>query len=149
MDDQQGSSLTFGEYLARERKLRNIHLREIAEQTRINVDILKALESNAVDRLPPEAYVIGFVCAYARHIGLDENEVLLRYEDYLQSFGNTRGDTERSWSYPRKYLLWGILILALALLGAYLLWRLPAPDRVSRHPLPAAGAIPANPPSNR
>jgi cytoskeletal protein RodZ len=125
MDDEERSAETFGEYLARERRLRSIRLEEIASKTRINVKVLEALEADAYDSLPPKVYVIGFLQAYARHVGLDENEVVLRYEAYTQGMDSTQGEPRRQWRSGRKPLLWIVLILAgLALAAVYwLLWR--------------------------
>lgn len=142
MDDDQGSVETFGEYLSRERRLRNIHLEEIAEKTRVSVKMLQALESDAYALLPPRVYVIGFLQAYARHVGLDGNEVVLRYEDYIREIEGSQGDTKRQWQTRRKPLIWVALILTgLALAAAYLLWWRTAPHPGLREPLQKQGAV--------
>jgi cytoskeleton protein RodZ len=142
MEDEQRPSETFGEYLTRERMLRNIHLEEIAAKTRISVKMLEALESDAHELLPPKVYVIGFLHAFARHIGLDENEVVLRYEDYLRGIGGSLGETRGQWQTRRKPVLWVALILMGVALAAalLLLWR-PAFHRGPPIPVRKQGEI--------
>lgn len=70
---------SFGEDLKRERELRKISLREIAETTKINVRYLDALENNEFKRLPGGVFNKGFVRAYAQHIGVDEEDLVNAY----------------------------------------------------------------------
>ncbi len=73
---------SFGSYLKRERELRGISLDEISSATKIRKSILAAIENDRVDELPPEVFVIGFIKAYARHIGLDPEDVITRYRGF-------------------------------------------------------------------
>ncbi|MEW5948469.1 MAG: RodZ domain-containing protein [Thermodesulfobacteriota bacterium] len=70
---------SIGDYLRRERELRNITLEEVANATRINIGILRNIEEGQTERLPAEVFVRGFIRCYAQYIGLDPNDVLLRY----------------------------------------------------------------------
>ena len=72
---------SFGESLKRERELREISLREIADATKINIRYLEALEQNRFDTLPGGVFNKGFIRAYARFIGV-EGETLV--DSYLQ-----------------------------------------------------------------
>ncbi|HKQ61727.1 MAG TPA: helix-turn-helix transcriptional regulator, partial [Candidatus Polarisedimenticolaceae bacterium] len=63
--------MSFGEELRRERELRNLSLREVAEATKINVRHLEALERNDFARLPGGVFNRGFVRAYSEFIGVD------------------------------------------------------------------------------
>ena len=74
---------TVGEYLKKERELRQISLQEVAEETKISVSRLKALEANQFDQLPAPIYIRGFVRIYAEYIGLDPADVMMRFEDEL------------------------------------------------------------------
>ena len=78
---------SFGEDLKRERELRKISLREIAESTKINVRYLDALENNDFKRLPGGVFNKGFVRAFAQHIGVDEEVMVNAYllEEQAQS----------------------------------------------------------------
>ena len=75
----QPPSLSFGECLRRERELRRISLRDVAEATKINVRYLEALERNDFTFLPAGAFTRGFIRSYARYIGTDENEMVNAY----------------------------------------------------------------------
>lgn len=74
---------TLGAYLRREREQKSISLRELAKKTRVREPFLKAIEEDRYDLLPSPLYARGFLSAYAKYVGLDAHEVLLRYE---QSF---------------------------------------------------------------
>jgi hypothetical protein len=72
--------------------------------------------------------VKGFLRAYARHVGLDENELVLRYEDYLQDPEDTRPGTMERWTKRRGPALWLLVVAAGIVLAAlYVLWPTPAP----------------------
>ena len=42
--------------------------------------LIDALESGEESRMPPRAYVLGYLRAYAGVVGLDPDEVVLRFE---------------------------------------------------------------------
>jgi cytoskeletal protein RodZ len=70
---------TFGEELRRERKLRRIALREVAEATKINLRYLEALERDDFQHLPGGVFNRGFVRAYAQYIGVDPDAMVNAY----------------------------------------------------------------------
>jgi cytoskeletal protein RodZ len=70
---------SFGENLRREREMRGVALEEIAAATKISVRLLESLEKEAFDRLPGGIFNRGFVRAYARYLGLDEDKFLADY----------------------------------------------------------------------
>jgi cytoskeleton protein RodZ len=67
---------SFGERLRRERELRGVKLEEIAESTKIGKRNLLALEEEHFDRLPGGIFNKGFVRAYAKYLGLDEEQAV-------------------------------------------------------------------------
>jgi cytoskeleton protein RodZ len=75
---------SFGDRLRRERELRGITLDDIALTTKIRAGLLQALEEEKFDRLPGGIFNKGFVRAYARHLGLDEDQAVA---DYLAASG--------------------------------------------------------------
>jgi len=77
-------SETLGSYLKNQRESKKISLREVAKNTRVREHILKAIEEDRYELLPPYTYVKGFLSAYAKYLKLDESEVLLRYERVLK-----------------------------------------------------------------
>jgi cytoskeleton protein RodZ len=70
---------SFGERLQREREMRGITLEEIAEATKIGTRSLRALEQQDFDKLPGGIFNKGFVRAYARYLGLDEEQAVADY----------------------------------------------------------------------
>ncbi|HUL36210.1 MAG TPA: helix-turn-helix domain-containing protein, partial [Thermodesulfobacteriota bacterium] len=75
---------TLGSYLKNQRESKKISLRELAKNTKVREHILRAIEEDRHELLPPSTYVRGFLSAYAKYLRLDENEVLLRYERVLK-----------------------------------------------------------------
>jgi hypothetical protein len=73
--------LTFGRWLARERELRGLDRDEVTHATKLAPGVVEALESGEEPRMPPRAYVVGYLRSYAAAVGLDANEVVLRYEE--------------------------------------------------------------------
>ncbi len=80
MDEKE----TLGKYLKNQRESKKISLREVSKNTRVREQILRAIEEDQSDLLPPATYVKGFLLAYARYLRLDPNDVLLRYEKGLR-----------------------------------------------------------------
>ncbi len=75
---------TPGGYLKREREMRGIALEDVARAIKLSVKLVEALESNEYDKLPHPVYIKGFIRAYARYLGLDENDAVLRFEVYIR-----------------------------------------------------------------
>ncbi|HUI45077.1 MAG TPA: RodZ domain-containing protein [Nitrospirota bacterium] len=76
---------TLGKYLQDARLARGIDLREAAQQTRISVQYLKALEAEDFSKLPGEVFVKGFLKNYGKFLQLDEPEILKRYAEIQQT----------------------------------------------------------------
>lgn len=70
----------FGENLRREREMRGIPLKEIAEATKIGARMLDAIETERFDRLPGGVFNRAFVRQYARYLGLDEEHVVADFD---------------------------------------------------------------------
>ena len=68
--------VSFGERLKREREMRSVSLEEIAESTKIGKRNLLALETEEFDKLPGGIFNKGFVRAYAKYLGLDEDQAV-------------------------------------------------------------------------
>jgi cytoskeletal protein RodZ len=79
-DPQAHSELaSFGEELRREREIRSISLKEIADSTKISKRFLEAIERNDHKTLPAPVFTRGFVREYARYLGLSVEEMVNRY----------------------------------------------------------------------
>jgi cytoskeleton protein RodZ len=120
---------SFGEKLRREREKRSITLDQISQSTKIGTRMLQALEEDKFNQLPGGIFNKGFVRAYARHLGLDEDQAVA---DYLEASGEAPPvqpelpaeepvhRIEASAATRQRQLPWGIfaailLLVALAL----------------------------------
>lgn len=83
---QPAKGVSFGERMRRERELRGVKLEEIAESTKIGKRNLVALEEEAFDQLPGGIFNKGFVRAYAKFLGLDEEQAV---NDFLAAYAST------------------------------------------------------------
>ncbi|MDD9878530.1 MAG: helix-turn-helix transcriptional regulator, partial [Magnetovibrio sp.] len=62
-------------------------LRDVADMLRIRHPYLEAIEDGRFQDLPGQAYAVGFIRAYAEHLGLDSEEVVRRYKDEVSGDG--------------------------------------------------------------
>ncbi|MFH1624178.1 MAG: RodZ domain-containing protein [Pseudomonadota bacterium] len=102
---------SFGEYLKRERVSRGISLEEISATTRVRKIFLEALERDDLGKLPAQVFVKGFLQAYAKYVGLDQEEVVARYRNYVNS---VKKGKESELPLPEKALLSKPLLAASA-----------------------------------
>ncbi len=71
---------SLGEYLRRQRKERDLSFEDLQKATKIPAKSLRAMEDNDHEALPAAAFTRGFFLLYARHLGIDSDEVLKRYD---------------------------------------------------------------------
>jgi cytoskeleton protein RodZ len=76
---------SFGEKLKLEREKRKITLEQISSSTKIGTRMLQALEEDKFNQLPGGIFNKGFVRAYSRCVGLDEDQTVA---DYLEASGD-------------------------------------------------------------
>lgn len=67
---------SFGARLKREREQRKMTLDDVSVSTKIATKFIVALEGEHFDQLPGGIFNKGFVRAYARHLGIDENQAI-------------------------------------------------------------------------
>jgi cytoskeleton protein RodZ len=70
---------SFGEHLRREREMRGISLDEIMATTKIGRRLLLALEEEQFDLLPGGIFNKSYVRAYAKCVGMNEDEAVAEY----------------------------------------------------------------------
>ena len=147
---------SFGEKLKLEREKRKITLEEISASTKIGTRMLQALEGDKFGQLPGGIFNKGFVRAYARVVGLDEEQTVA---DYLEASGDaqpaipetqTRESARESTPHqaepknrrleavsesPTRPLPWGIFaVILLAVALALSLWSHRRHEQQGRHP---------------
>jgi len=144
VDDRE----SLGKYLKRERENRKLSLREVSKQIKVREPFLRAFEEDRRDLLPSVTYVKGFLSAYAKYLGLDSNEIILRYEAVSKSEPIIRPKV-----LPRKRMLWhpkylwtigGVIIVGF--IALYLLLSPSQPPVAPPAPEPEAKATIAQPP---
>ncbi|MDH3544585.1 MAG: helix-turn-helix domain-containing protein, partial [Desulfuromonadales bacterium] len=72
------SAQNLGKELQSKREQFGYSLKDVAEHTRIRKVYLESMEQGQFEALPGQAYVTGFVRVYARHLGLDSDDLLAR-----------------------------------------------------------------------
>jgi cytoskeleton protein RodZ len=154
---------SFGEHLRREREMRGISLDEIMATTKISRRLLQALEDEQFELLPGGIFNKSYVRAYAKCVGIDEEEAV---GEYLQAAKETPPDTrviahqhaslhsdrrpERS-GFPIMPVL-VLLVVAIGSVGGWKVYRDRQRDREAQMPraasveqsAPAAAAPSAN-----
>jgi len=124
---------SFGERMRREREMRGVKLEEIAESTKIGKRNLVALEQERFDQLPGGIFNKGFVRAYAKYLGLDEEQAV---NDFLAASANydqpaALQPPPTSWVKPpvmpsddairRRNRFW-VVLAAILLVGGFIAW---------------------------
>ena len=149
---------SLGNYLKRERELKNISLSEIAKNTRVREHLLKAIEKDQYDLLPSGAYVKSFLSTYAKYVGLDPNDVILRYQRALEEERTVPSslrppkrvlwDVKHPWKFGRTGAFAGIIggLVVAALIALYFLFYRPsAPPPALSIPEKMTPSVPENP----
>jgi cytoskeleton protein RodZ len=151
---------TFGERLKKEREKRGMTLEEVSGVTKISVRNLRALETEKFEQMPGGIFNRGFVRSYAKHLGLDEEQVVA---DYLEASGESlpsRGPLEGpvdtgaeavEQEMPPAEFPWAILavvllLVALFLAGWYYSRHRDRHDAAETLPEPASALAPAEAP---
>ena len=159
------STAAFGDWLRRQREMREISLRDIADRTKISLRYLQAMEDDRFDLLPAPIFAKGFLREYARYVGLSPDEVVNHYlsvqqpragEEEVKKDATLAGQRPnrpkpvRNWTYG---LFLALAVLVLIGLVAALAWYAerrrddPAadvtPPPIAAPPAPEAAAVSA------
>jgi cytoskeletal protein RodZ len=142
----------FARWLLQERELRGFGRDEVARQTRLAPGMIEALESGDPERMPPKAYVFGYLRTYAGIVGLDADDVVLRWQEVV-------GPEERSAVAPRRrpprkaaaLIAVAVALVALVALAVALFAppRQRAPLQLRKLPSAERAPYPSEPPPDR
>ena len=82
MSDQQDTELktSAGTYLRSLREGKGLSVADVSAQTYLHVNIIEALEQDAYDSLPSQAYIYGYLQSYAKLLNVPPDEVLTLYK---------------------------------------------------------------------
>ncbi|HZB90669.1 MAG TPA: helix-turn-helix domain-containing protein, partial [Stellaceae bacterium] len=145
-----GRRRSVGQLLRETRESYGSDIPRVAAALRIRATYLEAIEEGRYDRLPGPVYALGFVRAYAVHLGLDGEEAVRRFKLEAEGF-----EAQRDLSFPvplaERSMPGGAMVLAALILAvcAYGIWyylsssRGTRPERVT--PVPAELAQSAAP----
>ena len=95
-DERDASGPKVGALLQASRQRLGEDLTEVAQMLRIRLPYLVAIEAGQYRELPGSTYAVGFIRAYAEHLGLDSEEVVRRFK--TESIEGGEGD--RGLSFP-------------------------------------------------
>lgn len=76
-----------GQELKKEREVKGVSLKEIADHTKINLRFLQDLEEDNFDFMPGKFLTRSIIRSYAKYLGLDEKPILELYLHTLQEQG--------------------------------------------------------------
>lgn len=74
-----------GETLKTARLEKGFSLEEAVHETNISKNYIEALESEAFEEFPAEAYLIGFLRNYSEFLGLNSEKMIMRYKNHMLS----------------------------------------------------------------
>jgi cytoskeleton protein RodZ len=133
---------SFGQDLKRERELRGVSLKEISDSTRISRRYIEAIEGDRREVIPGQFFVRAILRSYAKAVGLDETQVLKRYDEIVQF--NEQLEYKEAGTSPRPARsgtrMWApvlALILAIIIAAVLLYVFVFSPRKSSRPPLKA------------
>lgn len=110
----------FGRYLGQQRELRGLTREDLSQITKIPPSMLEALELGMVERLPERVFVRNIVRSYVSQLGLEEEEVMLRFQE---AEGSAQGEALVGGRVLRRkgmlgQQVWVVVAVAVVMLGA-------------------------------
>lgn len=84
----------FGDKFRKAREKKSISLDDVSNVTKISSRMLQAIENERFDQLPGGVFNKGFIRAYARHVGLNDEEAV---NEYLACLRQAQIDAQAVW----------------------------------------------------
>src|ERR1700751_4206541 len=84
----------FGDKFRQAREKKELSLDQVSNVTKISSRMLKAIEEEHFDQLPGGVFNKGFIRAYAKHLGLNDEEAV---NDYLSCLREAQVDAREVW----------------------------------------------------
>lgn len=122
--DKQAIDASAGAILKKARKAKGLTIEDIATQLKLKTEIIQQLESDSLDdNLHTPTFVRGYICSYAKLIGIEVDDVVaiydkkhnakLSYDVHIQSFSQ---ETKIKTSNSRiTVVTWGLIMCLLVL----------------------------------
>ncbi len=118
-----------GETLRKARENRNLSLKDVAAQLNLTPTALTHLEAGAFDRLPGHTFARGYIRAYAKLLGMDQNRLVVEFDHYtgtdasgspVHSIGQIEQPVRLAQSLMR---LVSVALLGLLVVAGYFWWQ--------------------------
>jgi cytoskeleton protein RodZ len=133
LDSAETEYQSLGDLLRQTRIAQGLELEEIADDTKIALHVLKAMEDNAYDKLPSEVFAKGFYLLYAKKLQLDREDILQRFHQNAshqpqikKRLPPNKGGQDINSMAERpgatSFFNFGLILFALLLCGGLLCW---------------------------
>lgn len=125
---------TTGQLLKSRREEKRISLDQAAQETRIRLSYLKALEEDDLDSLPGSAYTKGFLHNYAQFLGIEELEEQYQQEQLLTHLLPEEKRPGKLFGKKGILLAGGILLVSVVSLFLHYSLNVPSPEAIKHIP---------------
>ena len=136
-----------GQVLKKEREVKGIPLKEIADHTKINLRFLQDLEDDNFEFMPGKFLTRSIIRSFANYLGLDEKKIIDLYLATVQEQGqisDERPEEEAQPSSPgsrKKLLTYSLVAVLLIAILAVFFWTVLKKEPADTPALPAETAI--------
>lgn len=113
---------SLGEFLKKERETRGIALENIAQESKVSIHYLSLLEGNELNRLPGSTYAKGYLQAYCDCVGLDRDDVFLRYSRHVSPPELKEKGKEKKGLFTTKKIMVGTLLGSVSIAVSIILY---------------------------
>ena len=114
-----------GSVLQAERERRGLSEKQIADQMHITMHYVRSLEADRYDKLPGNIFARGYIKSYALLMELPVDELLSRYDSFMEEKDEARQEVNRRIAARRQHnrnLPWLVFSIVAFLLGFISLW---------------------------
>lgn len=114
-----------GQLLCNQREILGLSVQEVANRLHLTMHYVRAIESDAHEKLPSDVFVRGYLRTYAKLLGLDSGVIVDMYNDYAKQrqSAELEGHTRRRRRRRRNKNMPWIIISGIAFIAmAILLW---------------------------
>src|SRR6201988_2940891 len=89
----------FGDKFRQAREKKELTLDQVSNVTKISSRMLRAIEEEHFDQLPGGVFNKGFIRAYAKHLGINDQEAV---DEYLECLRQEQIKAQAVWESPAQ-----------------------------------------------
>ncbi|WKC76988.1 BB_0345 family helix-turn-helix protein [Borreliella valaisiana] len=86
---EENDFIKFGSYLRKVRNGKNLTLEMVADDIKISIKYLKALEDSNIEIFPNEVLAVGFLRTYSEYLDIDSKLISTLFKDYKSRLNNS------------------------------------------------------------